>query len=112
MLAPVVVGRFQWLLAYGDIQSVVGKPHKLLFPEDARAHLLWYMDRNSRKDHRLNMTISFNPLYYHENSCWANNRGHKDDLSLIEQNLLIVGSSFSVFTVLSSISEGRDEEGI
>lgn len=69
-------------------------------------------DRNSRKDHRLNMTISFNPLYYHENSCWANNRGHKDDLSLIEQNLLIVGSSFSVFTVLSSISEGRDEEGI
>lgn len=43
MLAPVVVGRFQWLLAYGDIQSVVGKPHKLLFPEDARAHLLWYV---------------------------------------------------------------------
>lgn len=116
--APRTVGRFPCLLSYGGRQTGVGEPHELPFPEDALAHLLWHVWQKLWEGSQPQKTISFNPPYYHATAQWAqrslhsfwNNKQLWDELSLIEQSLLIMGSSFPLFTTFSRFPERREEE--
>lgn len=108
-----MVGRFPCLLPYGGSRTGVGEPHALPFPKDALAHFLWCVWQKVWEGSKPQKTISFNLPYYHATSqggqrflqSFWNNKGHSDELSLIEQSLPIMGSSFPIFTTFCSIPE-------
>lgn len=81
--------RMLWHISCGVFDRKSGKDQSLKRPFHLICHITMQLLRGGQR-----FLQSF----------W-NNKGHSDELSLIEQSLPIMGSSFPIFTTFSSIPE-------